>query len=247
MRSRLWLLVVLTGCGGEEARLSRDSVHPGEPTVRARSALADVTASEIGFLQYMIEHEWTIGDLLRRAEGHTLTSSGKTALEHARKHWFENEADLVAARQAYGGGRGSLAPPAGEPRDGLDRVQRRKHEAAFLRELVRHYREEVAAIDTTLPGRGAEHVRSLAKRIKTQRLHPRTCLSRFTIATATAAAHQYLVFILRSCQEHSRSLRPADYRLQSSLQHLAFLHSLPFLEHFTIRGQEEEVGRCPVP
>jgi hypothetical protein len=36
---------------------------------------------------------------------------------------------------------------------------------------VGHYQEEVAAIDTVLPRLGAEHVRTLAQRIRRQRLN----------------------------------------------------------------------------
>ena len=169
VRSRLWLLVLVAGCGGKEAGDSRDGVHPGEPAVRSRRVAADSTASEIAFLQYMIEHEWTIGSLLRHADGRALTSSGKAAVDHARKHWFENEGDLVAARRVYGGGRGMPAPPPAEPGDDLERFHGPAYEAALLGKLAGHYREELAAIDTVLP-RLAEPVRALAQRIRAQRL-----------------------------------------------------------------------------
>lgn len=143
---------------------------PREPTVRSRRAASDTTTSEIEFLQYLIEHEWTIGSLLGDADGKDLTGGTRAALKHAEKHWYENDADLVAARRGYGGGRHSPAPPPREQGDGLEQVQGAEYERTLLGKLVGHYREEVAAIDTTLPRLGAEHVRSLAERIRRQRL-----------------------------------------------------------------------------
>lgn len=145
-------------------------MHPGEPTARSRRAALFTTTSEIEFLQYLIEHEWTIGSLLRGADGKDLTSGTRAALEHAERHWYDNNADLVAARLPYGGGRRSPAPPPREQGERLELFQGPDYERALLGRLVGHYREEVAAIDTTLPRLGAKHVRSLAERIRRQRL-----------------------------------------------------------------------------
>jgi hypothetical protein len=171
VRTRLWLLVLLAACGGQEGEDARDTVHPGEPTVRSRRVLPDSTTSDIAFLQYMSEHEWTISDLLRRAEGHDLANGARAALKHAEKHSFENEANIVAARQGYGGGRRSPEPPPREPGDGLEQFQGPEYEGALVGKLVGHYREEVAAIDSALPRLRAVHIRSLAERIRNQRLH----------------------------------------------------------------------------
>lgn len=123
MRSRLWLLVLLVGCGREEAARRENNLHTGEPAIRSPRDAGESAASEIEFLQYMIEHEWIIGGLLQQAQGHDLTDSARAALKHAEEHWTENEADLVRARQLYGGGRRSPAPPPREPGDSLERFQ----------------------------------------------------------------------------------------------------------------------------
>ncbi len=138
--------------------------------MRSRKAASETTTSEIEFLQYLIEHEWTIGSLLRGADGKDLTSGTQAALKHAEKHWYQNDADLVAARRAYGGGRRSPAPPPREQGDGVEQFQGAEYERALLRKLASHYWEEVAAVDTVLPRLNAEPVRALAERIRQQRL-----------------------------------------------------------------------------
>jgi hypothetical protein len=75
VRARFWLLVMLAACGRQTPEDIRDTVHSGEPTPRPRGPLSVSTTAEIEFLQYMIEHEWTIGALLRRVEDRDLTAS----------------------------------------------------------------------------------------------------------------------------------------------------------------------------
>ena len=168
--ARFWLPLMLAACGGQSPGDTRDTVHLGEPTARPRRAALDTTTLEIEFLQYLIEHEWAIGGLLRGADGKDLTSSTLAALKHAENHWYENGADFVAARRAYGGGRRSPAPPPREQGDGVEQFQGAEYERALLRKLASHYWEEVAAVDTVLPRLNAEPVRALAERIRQQRL-----------------------------------------------------------------------------
>lgn len=168
---KLCLLALLAGCGSGNRGEARDDAHPGEPAVRSRGDLSDSSAAEIALLQYLIEHEWTIGSLVRGADGRELTDTTRAALKHAERHRFENEADLVAARQGYGGGRRSPVPPPREPPDRLDQFKGREYERVLLTRLIGHYAEEVAAIDTALPRIREEHVRVLMDRIRAQRLH----------------------------------------------------------------------------
>ena len=42
---------------------------------------------------------------------------------------------------------------------------------SLLTSVARHYREEVVTIDSSLPGLSVEHVREVALRIRSQRLH----------------------------------------------------------------------------
>lgn len=170
MKTRLGLLLVLMACGERDIEGARDSVHAGEPTVVPRGPV-DSTPPEIRFLEFMIGHQSTIGDVLDRAQRSGLTPAATTMVEHARKHWFEHEADLMAARQSFGGGRRSREPVPRETVDSLERLRGMLDEGSLLTSLARHYREEVITIDSSLPGLSVEHVRELALRIRSQRLH----------------------------------------------------------------------------
>lgn len=166
MRLRVWLLVLLSGCGDESGDSVRDAAHPAPTPVVDYS---ESSTSEIALLQYLIEHEWTIGDLVQRAKQQELTDTTRAALEDHEKHRRDNEADLVAERQGYGGGRGPVSPPR-EPPDRLDEFTGGEYERVLRTRLIGHYAEEVAVIDTALPRIHAEHVRRLVDRIRAQRL-----------------------------------------------------------------------------
>lgn len=165
MRSRIWLFALLSGCGGENGGTMRDTAHPGQTPVDH----SESSASEIALLQYLIEHEWTIGDLVQRAKQQELTDTTRAALEDHEKHRLENEADLVAARQGYREGRNPVPPPR-EPFDRLDDFTGTEYERVLRTRLIGHYAEEVAVIDTALPRIHAEPVRRLVDRIRAQRL-----------------------------------------------------------------------------
>ena len=165
MRSQIWLFALLSGCGGENGGTVRDTAHPG----RAPVDHSESSTSEIALLQYLIEHEWTIGDLVQRAKQQELTDTTRAALEEHEKHRLDNEADLVAARQGYGGGGGPVSPPR-EPADRLEEFTGGEYERVLRTRLIGHYAEEVAVIDAALPRIHGESVRRLVDRIRTQRL-----------------------------------------------------------------------------
>ena len=167
MRRCVWLLALLSGCGNESGGSIRDTAHPGQPPGADHS---ESSTSEIALLQYLIEHEWTIGDLVQRAKQQELTDTTRAALDDHEKHRLDNEADLVAARQGYGGGRSPVPPPR-ERADRLDEFKGREYERVLLTRLIGHYAEEVAVIDTALPRIHADNVRRLINRIRAQRLH----------------------------------------------------------------------------
>ena len=130
---------------------------------------SESSTSEVALLQYLIEHEWTIGDLVQRAKEQALTDTTRAALEDHEKHRLDNESDLVAARQGYRGGRNPVPPPQ-EPGDRLAEFKGMEYERVLRTRLIGHYAEEVAVIDTALPRIHAEPVRRLADRIRAQRL-----------------------------------------------------------------------------
>ena len=166
MRLRVGLLALWSGCGAENGGSMRDTAHPGQPPAEDHS---ESSASEMALLQYLIEHEWTIGDLVQRAKQQELTDSTRAALEDHEKQRLDNEADLIAARQGYGGGRSPVPLPR-EPADRLDEFKGKEYERVLRTRLLGHYAEEVAVIDTALPRIHAEHVRRLVDRIRAQRL-----------------------------------------------------------------------------
>ena len=168
MRSQLALLLLLAACTRPQSAGSADTAHPGEPTVARRSASAP-EAPEIRFLEHMIEHQKTLGDLLSLARAHKLSPRGREIVERAEKHRLDNESDLVAARQSYGGGRLSSAPPAVEAGDRMEQLKGPEYERRLINRLIDHYKEEVAEIDASLSRLEAEDVRTLAERIRRDR------------------------------------------------------------------------------
>ena len=169
MRTTARVLVVLAACADESRNGGVDSAP--QATVQSGRDSVRSTAAEVRFLDHMIEHQKRLADLLLFAGTHRLSTGSRQMVEHAERHRSDTEAELHTSRRRYASDARGAYPPAVASGNSIEEFRGSEYERRLVLKLVDHYREEVAEIDAALPELRAQHVRSLANQIRSERLH----------------------------------------------------------------------------